>query len=280
MTTEIQTTPSPASLDAAPLADLYRTLLAKAETELNSTFDERAIRLRALGDLHFLDAHACLLLARARHTPTLILRQPAATHLCARIYARIICVDAEAEELYDYYDPAGGEGLDYAPGVLLRRLLDVHHWSHLWHNYLTSRDCALPRPSAGATLDGKFPHLRTGLITGVDLFNCGEFYQAHEDWEALWMRLDAGAERSLAQGLIQLGGAHIHRLKARPHEANKLFASARRHLEEAAAIDWIDAHAIILESQRIFATKDVTDIITLPSIPLRSTHTSVARKHQ
>lgn len=273
----------PASHGTTSLDELYSTLLDKAEIiELCDLFDERAVRLRRLADLHFLDAHACLLLARAHHTPTVILHESAAEHLCARISAHIVCADASAEgaRLYEHFHPSHGEGFDYAPGALLRRFLDVHRWSQLWHNYQTSRDRTLPRLSAGATLDGKFPHLRTGFVTGIDLFNCSEFYQAHEEWEGLWMRLEEGAERSLAQGLIQLGGAHIHRLKARAREANKLFTGARQHIEAAGRLDWIDTPALIEESQRIFAAKDAAAMITLPSIPLRNTHTSVARKHQ
>lgn len=277
---------SPHAADAVSLVALYQSLFDNKEFNSESAasdvpLDERPVRLNTFDELHFLDQHACLLLARAHHTPTIVLNQSTSAHLCARIAANFICASEtpDGARLYNYYSPAHGTGLDYEHGVLLRRALDIHRARALWHNYLTSRDRTLPRAPASATLDGKFPHLLSGFVTGTDLFNCGEFYSAHEDWESLWMRLDAGAERSLAQGLIQLAGAHIHRLKARTHEARKLFASARRHLAEAHALDWIDVDSLLAESERIFAT-DATDAITLPSIPLRDTHTNIARKHR
>jgi hypothetical protein len=279
-------TSSPPAADASSLVALYAVLSDNRQSESDAAtsdayFDERPVRLASLGELHFLDQHACLLLARAHYTPTIVLRDPAPTHLCARIAANIICASAtpEGERVYDYYAPAHGAGLDYEHGILLRRALDVHRVRALWHNYLTSRDRTIPVAPVAATLDGKFPHLLSGFVTGVDLFNCGEFYRAHEEWESLWMRLDANVERSLAQGLIQLAGAHIHRLKARSHEAQKLFASARRHLAEARSLEWIDVDSLLAESGRTILT-DVTATIPLPSIPLRDTHTNIPRKHR
>lgn len=279
-------TSSPPVADVVSLVALYDSLFDKRQfdsqvVESDASFDDRPVRLATLDALHFLDQHACLLLARAHYTPTMVLRDSAPAYLCARIAANIICAGetAEGAQLYDYYSPAHGTGLDYQPGVLLRRAHDVHRVRHLWHDYLTSRDRTLSASLTAATLDGKFPHLRAGFVTGVCLFNCGEFYRAHEEWESLWMRLDAGEERSLAQGLIQLAGAHIHRLKARTHEASKLFASARCHLANARTLDWIDVDSLVTESAHVIAS-DATAAVTLPSISLRDTHTNIPRKHR
>lgn len=273
--------------DAVSLVALYHSLFDKTKLDpqaadsSDADFDDRPVRLDTLDALHFLDQHACLLLARAHHTPTIMLRQSAPAHLCARIAANVIFVNdsPDGARVYDYYAPSRGTGLDYDHGILLRRALDIHRAHALWRNYLTSRDRTLPTVlAAAATLEDQVPHLRAGFVTGADLFNCGEFYRAHEDWESLWIRLDAGAQRSLAQGLIQLSGAHIHRLKARTREACKLFARARRHLAEARSLDWIDVDFLLAESEHTFATH-ATDAITLPSIPLRDTHTNIPRKH-
>ena len=43
----------------------------------------------------------------------------------------------------------------------------------------------------------------------VLLFNRGEFYEAHEDWEALWLEAD-GAYRLWLQGMIQYAAAFVH----------------------------------------------------------------------
>ena len=47
------------------------------------------------------------------------------------------------------------------------------------------------------------------LRLGVDLYNTGHFWHAHEAWEAVW--LDAPQElRSFYQGLIQVTAAFVH----------------------------------------------------------------------
>ena len=43
----------------------------------------------------------------------------------------------------------------------------------------------------------------------VTLFNAGEFYEAHEDWELLWLDAE-GDERLWLQGLIQYAAAFVH----------------------------------------------------------------------
>lgn len=43
----------------------------------------------------------------------------------------------------------------------------------------------------------------------VVLFNAGEFYEAHEDWEALWLEAE-GDHRLWLQGLIQYAAAFVH----------------------------------------------------------------------
>ncbi len=80
-----QTLPTISTELASPvIEETYRKLLDVEETEISPVLDERPVRLCALEDLHFLDCHACLLLARARHTPVLVLRGTVPEHLCAR----------------------------------------------------------------------------------------------------------------------------------------------------------------------------------------------------
>lgn len=44
---------------------------------------------------------------------------------------------------------------------------------------------------------------------GVDLFNRGEFWHAHEAWETRWLR-SSGRARLFIQGLIQVAAALVH----------------------------------------------------------------------
>jgi len=102
------------------------------------------------------------------------------------------------------------------------------------------------------------------------------------------MRLDGrdareNIERHAAQGLIQLSGAHLHRLKGRHLPAVKLFDSATRHLRRALELEWLDVPQLLDASAQIFdscrSPEAALDFIVTPSIPLRFTHTTVARKH-
>ena len=53
-------------------------------------------------------------------------------------------------------------------------------------------------------------------LEGVRLFNEGRYWDAHEAWERIWVRLPKGAaERRFCQGLILLAAAFLHRERAR-----------------------------------------------------------------
>ena len=47
-------------------------------------------------------------------------------------------------------------------------------------------------------------------LAGVVLFNRGDFFEAHEAWEALWMDT-AGEEKKFIQGLIPSAPSHDSR---------------------------------------------------------------------
>ncbi len=49
----------------------------------------------------------------------------------------------------------------------------------------------------------------TGFLRGVEEFNRGEFFQAHETWETLWLGAD-GAEKLFLQAVIQIAAAFHH----------------------------------------------------------------------
>lgn len=56
---------------------------------------------------------------------------------------------------------------------------------------------------------------------GVELFNRGEFWHAHEAWEAEWLAT-SGDRAQLLQGLIQLAAACYHVQKGTLRSAEKL----------------------------------------------------------
>ncbi len=292
------------------LPQLYAKLLSERETEATIIADDtRAfhIALRSLDELHFLDWQACRLLTIAGIRCVLHVAERAPSHVRSRIAARIVfdnfddnfklnisnfklnISDLKSSVNRDSELSKDDERIAYQPGALLDRFLTMRGWSKIWHDYLTSRDAHFPRVHAGRTLANQYPHVRTGFITGIDLFHQGSFYQAHEDWESLWMRLDAHdahqrIERHAAQGLIQLSGAHLHRLKGRHAPAVKLFRAAANHLARAVNLEWLDAPALLAASTRIFdncrSPEAALEPIVIPFIPLKYADIAIARKHR
>lgn len=250
------------------LGELYRLLVSEQAACASVATESDIFFLESIDELHFLDWHACTLLARAGSVVALAISKPVPIHTVARVCGTVVERSEVAEA-----------GVKYEPGAVLARFLSTAGWQIVWHNYLTSRDTPR-RTLAGATLRAKFTHLRLGFVTGIDLFHMGEYYAAHEDWESLWMRLEDGPERRAAQGLIMLAGAHIHRLKNRPHQARKLYLRAHAYILEAAALDWLDVDALLCASDGLFASIEATRQIAWPSIPLRNTHEGIARKHR
>ena len=67
-----------------------------------------------------------------------------------------------------------------------------------------------------------------GYLYGIDLFNHGYYWEAHEAWEALWQACERkGRTAAFLQGLIALAAAGF---KAR----EGIEAGVRRHAERAA----------------------------------------------
>src|SRR5262245_39569971 len=66
-------------------------------------------------------------------------------------------------------------------------------------------------------------------LRGLDLFNFGYFWEAHESWEALWRASEDRALRDFLKGLIQLAVAGVKHCQELPDEV-------RRHARRAAGL--------------------------------------------
>jgi hypothetical protein len=85
---------------------------------------------------------------------------------------------------------------------------------------------------------------------GIDLFNCGFYWEAHEAWESLWHA--AGRKGRVAEflkGLIKLAAAGVKAREGNPR-------GVRRHAARAAALF---SH----ESGTVFCGTDVDQLIAL-----------------
>lgn len=67
-------------------------------------------------------------------------------------------------------------------------------------------------------------------LAGVLLFNRGDFFEAHEVWEALWMET-SGEEKKFIQGLIQAAVGLCHFCNGNLRGAAKLYHSSRGYME-------------------------------------------------
>lgn len=54
------------------------------------------------------------------------------------------------------------------------------------------------------------------VAAGLELYEDGEPFEAHEAWEPAWMGTDDVAERALIQGLIKLAAADVHAARGNP----------------------------------------------------------------
>lgn len=59
---------------------------------------------------------------------------------------------------------------------------------------------------------------------GILHFNSGRFFEAHEDWEELWLA-ESEPDKTFLQGLIQLAAAFHHSARGNRRGAESLFAA-------------------------------------------------------
>lgn len=74
------------------------------------------------------------------------------------------------------------------------------------------------------------------FLYGVDLFNRGFSWEAHEAWEGLWRRCARGTpQHRTLQGLIQIAASYLKRALGVTTAADDLLARGTAHLEAVAA---------------------------------------------
>ena len=66
-------------------------------------------------------------------------------------------------------------------------------------------------------------------LAGIVLFNQGDFFEAHEVWESLWMDT-TGEEKKFIQGLIQAAVGLCHFCNGNLRGAAKLYRSSRDYM--------------------------------------------------
>jgi hypothetical protein len=59
---------------------------------------------------------------------------------------------------------------------------------------------------------------------GIEHFNAGRFFQAHEAWETCWKQAKGTEDEEFFKGLSQLGAGYVHYRRGNPHGAQTLIA--------------------------------------------------------
>ena len=96
-------------------------------------------------------------------------------------------------------------------------------------------------------------------LAGIVLFNRGDFFEAHEVWESLWMD-EAGPDKKFYQGLIQAAVALCHFCNGNGRGAVKLYRSSREYMNRYAAVHHgLDQTAFWGQMERCF-----TDLLAMP----------------
>jgi uncharacterized protein len=68
------------------------------------------------------------------------------------------------------------------------------------------------------------------VIAGMQAYDAGDFFEAHELMEPAWMGTDDPAERELIQGLIKLAAADVHGVRGNPRGVTRNLEGARDRL--------------------------------------------------
>lgn len=72
--------------------------------------------------------------------------------------------------------------------------------------------------------------LPADALHGLELFNAGEYFEAHEALETAW-RDETGPVRELYRGILQVGVAYLHILNGNYTGAVKMFGRCKPWLE-------------------------------------------------
>ncbi|MCI0684470.1 MAG: DUF309 domain-containing protein [Gemmataceae bacterium] len=100
--------------------------------------------------------------------------------------------------------------------------------------------------SDGANYDPRY-------LAGIVLFNRGDFFEAHEAWESLWMDT-FGPEKQFYQGLIQAAVGLCHFCNGNLRGAAKLYRSSRDYMERYGAVcQGLDLTRFWRQMERCFA---------------------------
>jgi uncharacterized protein len=88
------------------------------------------------------------------------------------------------------------------------------------------------------------------FLDGVQLFNQGQYWDAHERWEHCWLTA-AEPEATFYKGIIQAAAALVHWQKGNPRGLRRNWAKSRPKLVAVMSlVDQLDLAGLIAEMDR------------------------------
>lgn len=109
-----------------------------------------------------------------------------------------------------------------------------------------------------------------GFRFGVDLFNHGFYWEAHEEWETLWLPIPRGSlDAALLQGLIQGAAALLKLRTGAAGPARTIWARGRARLAHVAASSAGGKHLGVPLASLLAALDRAIDAGELPEPPPR-----------
>lgn len=100
------------------------------------------------------------------------------------------------------------------------------------------------------------PDFVTHFLRGIERFNNREFWEAHEEWEEIWLHASSEAHQFL-QGLIQIAAAYHHVKRGTLRGAVRLFDAALARLQpfppQYCGVDRLPLIEVCLQHRKIVA---------------------------
>lgn len=76
------------------------------------------------------------------------------------------------------------------------------------------------------------------VTIGLEAYERGDFFEAHEELEPAWMGSPDQIERDWLQGLIKVAAAYVHGTRGNPTGIGRNLEGARRLLVDARSAGW------------------------------------------
>lgn len=109
---------------------------------------------------------------------------------------------------------------------------------------------------------------------GVELFNAGRFWEAHEAWEEGWLPDRHGPDRGFYKGLIQIAAGCLHYRRRNRRGAVNKWTSGRRYLLPYLPLhNGLDLEPLVVDTSRLLAAMTEPgwrDALVMPQIRRRS----------